>query len=81
MVDEYTGTGFGFRSTDCTQHSNDVGVLLFDKVHYRTAHHIDESKIHNAGRYKHQTNRSAETNAAGFKGIGIECSNIGNIYN
>ena len=81
MVDGHTTVGFRIRSTDCTKHGNDVGLLLPYKVHHRAAYGLNKSEVYNPGRYKHQTNRSAETNAAGFKGIGIECSNIGNIYN
>ena len=80
-TNEYTTVGFRAGSTDCTKHSNDVGMLLSHQVHYRTAHYTDESEVHNPDGYKHQINRSAEVDATRSKSIGIKCSNIGNIYN
>ena len=80
-TNEYTRTRFRFRSTDCSQPCDDVGVLLLDKVHYRTAHDTDESKVHNPDRYKYKINRSAEVNATRPKGIGNKYKNIGEFYN
>ena len=80
-IDGYTTIGVRIGRTHSTQHSDDVGLLLSHKVHHRSAYDTDESEVYNANRYKHQADRSTETNATGFKGIGIECSHVGNIYN
>ena len=80
-INEYTTVGFRLRSTDCTFNKHDVRVFLFNQVHHRTAHNINESEISNSNGYKHKTDRSAKTNATGFKGIGIKCPNPGQLYN
>ena len=69
-TNEYTTVGFRPWSTDCTFNKHDVRVFLFNQVHHRTAHNINESKVYNPDRYKHKADRSAEVNATGFKGIG-----------
>ena len=80
-TNEYTTVGFRLRSTDCTFNKHDVRVFLFNQVHHRTAHNINESEISNSNGYKHKINRSTKTNATRFKGIGIECSDPGELYN
>ena len=80
-IDGYTTIGVRIGRTHSTQHSDDVGVFLLDKVYNRTAHSVDESEVSGIDRHKYQANRAAETNATGLKGIRIECSNISNIYN
>ena len=80
-TNEYTTVGFRLRSTDCTFNKHDVRVFLFNQVHHRTAHNINESEISNADRYKHQANRSAEVNATRSKSIGIKYPNISELYN
>ena len=80
-IDGYTTVGFRTRSTNSTKHSNDVGVFLPNKVHNRATHNIDESEIYNPDRYKHQINRSAETDATRFKGIGNKYQNLSKFYN
>ena len=80
-TNEYTTVGFRLRSTDCTFNKHDVWVFLFNQVHHRTTHNINESEISNSNGYSHQINRSAKTNATRFKGIGIKCPNPGQLYN
>ena len=77
----YTAVGFRTRSTHCTQHSNDVGLFLFNQIYYRTAHNFNESKVSGFDRYKYKADRSAETDAARFKGIGIKYTNSCELYN
>ena len=79
--DGHTANGFRTWSADCGKSGDDVGMLLPHKVHYRTAYCIDEPEISIFNGYKHQTNRSAETDAVGFKGPGIKCCNISKFYN
>ena len=75
-IDGYTTVGFRIRSTDRTQHSNDVGVLLPDKVHHGSTHDTNESEVQYVDGYKHKINRSAKADATRFKGVGSECGNI-----
>ena len=72
-IDGYTTVGFRIRRTDCTQHSNDVGLFLLNKIYNRTAHGTNESEISDIDRYNHQADRSVETDAVGCKGTESEC--------
>ena len=80
MVDGNTTAGFRVRRTDCTQHSNDVGLFLLDKVYNRTTYDTDESEVQYADRYKHQIDRSTKADATGSKGIGNKYQNISQLY-
>ena len=66
-IDGYTTVGFRIGRTHSTQHSDDVGVFLLDKVYNRTAHSIDESEVSGIDRHNHQTNRSVESGSVGCK--------------
>ena len=78
---EYTRAGIRPRSTNSTKHSDDVGVLLPNKVYNWATHNTYKSEVSNPDGYKHQADRSAEIDATRFKGIGIKYSNIGELYN
>ena len=80
-INEYTRAGIRPGCSNCTFTGYDVGLLLFNKVHHRTAHDTDESEVHNPDRYKYKINRSAEVNATRPKGIGNKYKNIGEFYN
>ena len=80
-TNEYTRAGIRTRSTNSTKHSDDVGVLLPNKVYNWATHNTYKSEVSNPDGYKHQADRSAEIDATRFKGIGIKYSNIGELYN
>ena len=73
MVDGHTTVGFRVRSTHRIKHRYDVGLLLPNKVHHRAAHNIDKSEVSDIDRYKYKIDRSAETDATGYKGTENEC--------
>ena len=78
--DGHTANGFRTWSTDCGKSGDDVGMLLPYQIHHRTAHGADEPEVSGINRYKHQIDRSAETDATGFEGSGIKCCNLGELY-
>ena len=79
-TNEYTRVGFRIGSTNSSFTRYDVGLFLLDKVHYRTAHHIDEPEIYNPNRHKYQVDRPAETDATRFKGVGNKYQNLSKFY-
>ena len=81
VIDGYTTDRVRTWSTDSVKHGDDVGMFLPDKVHHRAAYYSSKPKVSNSNRYKYKADRSAETDAARFKGIGIKYTNSCELYN
>ena len=80
MDNGYTTNGFRAGRSDSGIPCDDVGMLLPYQIHHRTAHGADEPEVSGINRYKHQIDRTAETDATGLENSGIKYCNLGELY-
>ena len=80
IIDGYTADGFRTWSTDCVKHKPNVWVLFFNSLYYWATYNPFNAEISNPDGHQYQTDRSAETDAVRFKGIGNKYQNISQLY-